>query len=207
LITDFLTHPVVRRKIEENPDYELSHLSLQHCCRIGPRAAQGLIQATLLFSAFKRLSLINNKAIGYEGLRLIGEALPNSKLKELVLTETVEWVDYDDDDDELALAQELKCDQAADALVKGVRNNVHLHVLNLDEVYLPAKALAELDFYIEMNCNFGRHLLSQQHALPPAIWSFLLAKFGHEISVVFFYVRELPMLVSGGMTSGKKRRR
>ncbi len=150
---------------------------------------------------------MNNTTIGYEGLRLIGEALPNSKLKELVLTGTVKWVDYDDDDDELAQAQKLKCDQAAKALVEGVRNNVHLRVLNLDEVYLPPKALAELNFYLEMNCNFGRHLLSQQHALPPAIWSFLLAKFGHEVSVVFFYVRELPMLVSGGMTSGKKRRR
>jgi hypothetical protein len=205
LTADFLTHPALRRKIEENPGSEFD-LRLENNC-ISPRGAQDLIQATLSFSAFKTLNLFHNTTIGYDGLRLIGEALSNSMLTELNLKRAAKWVNYDNDDDELAKEQKLKCGQAAKALVEGVRNNVHLRVLNLEEVYLPRKALAELDFYLEMNCNFGRHLLSHQHALSPAIWCLILAKFGHAISVVFFYVRELPMLVSGGMTSGKKRRR
>jgi hypothetical protein len=61
----------------------------------------------------------------------------------------------------------------------------------------------EIDFYLEMNCNFGQHFLSQQHLLSPSIWSLLLSKFNDNLSVVFVYVREVPMLVAGG----RKRRR
>jgi hypothetical protein len=204
--TEFLTHPTFTRKIEENHGTQC-HLGLENDF-IGPIAAQSLIQATLTFSVCKTLNLSHNTPIGYEGLRLIGEALPSSKLSELILTESVEWVEYDDDDDEeLAEAQDWKCIEAADALVEGVRNNVHLQVLNVEGLHLPALAVEEIDFYLEMNRNFGRGLLSQQHTLHPSIWSFLLAKFSDELSVVFFYVRELPMLVPGGIAAKKGTKR
>jgi hypothetical protein len=212
MTTEFLDHSAVRKKIEENRGTPFD-LGLENDA-IGPIAAQSLMQATFTVSAFKTLGLGHNATIGYEGLRLIGEALPNSKLQELVLGGSVYWVDYDDDDDdddgELAQAQELKCNLAAKAFVEGVRNNIHLQKLNLEELHFPSTAIAEIDFYVDMNCKFGRHLLSQQHSLPPTIWSLLLAKFSHELSVVFFYVRELPMLVPGSSTAnveGAKRQR
>jgi hypothetical protein len=195
--TEFLNHAAVRKKIEENCGTPF-HLGLDDNA-ISPIAAQRLMQATFSVSAFETLGLSNNPTIGYEGLRLIGEALPNSKLKELALGGSVNWVDYDDDDDgELAQAQEMKRDLAAKALVEGMRSNIHLQILNIDGLHFPSTAIAEIDFYVNMNFKFGRHLLSQQHSLPPTIWSLLLAKFSHELSVVFFYVRELPMLVPGG---------
>ncbi len=48
---------------------------------------------------FRTLNLRNTATIGYEGLRLIGEALPiNSKLTDLFLDGVVAWVDYEDND-------------------------------------------------------------------------------------------------------------
>jgi hypothetical protein len=205
LITDFLTHPAIRKKIQDNPASKFK-LGVQNDF-IGPLAAQSLIQATVSFSAFKTLDLGDTPSIGYEGLSLIGKALPNSMLTELTLRGAVEWVDYDDENDQRAHAQQLKCNQAAEALVDGVRNNFHLRVLNLEDLQLPPKAVDEIEFYLEMNRKFGRHLLSQQHSLPLSIWSLILAKFSHNLSVVLFYVRELPLLVSQGMITGRKRRR
>jgi hypothetical protein len=194
--TEFLTHPAIRRDTEENNDTSFD-LVLQNVIE-SPSAAQSLIRATLTPSACKTLNLSNNPNIGYDGLRLIGEALPNSKISELLLNGVSEWVAYDDDDEELAETQKLKCNLAAEALVQGVRNNVNLQVLNIEGLNLPSKAVDEIDFYLKLNSTFGRHLLSKQQSLPLSIWSILLAGFNDKISVVFFYVRELPMLVASG---------
>jgi hypothetical protein len=86
--------------------------------------------------------------------------------------------------------------QANGALVTGVRGNLRLHELDLGGgILFEDGVMDEIKFYTDMNQRCGRYLLPMQHLLPSAIWCHLLAKFTSESSVIFAYLRELPMLV------------
>jgi hypothetical protein len=133
-------------------------------------------------------------------------------LTELNLNQVATSIYYnaaDDDERELAHVQQVKRSQATHALLEGVRHNFHLQVLNVEGLNLSWSAFEEMEFYLEMNRKFGRKILSMQHMIPLALWCVLLAKFSYDTSVVFCYLRELPVLVPGGCgveSAAKKRR-
>jgi hypothetical protein len=196
----------------ENMSSSLATLVLDHNL-VGPLGAQRLIQASCTTDlGLKKLSLAFNAAIGYEGLTKIGEALSDSGLTILCLISVAKWVSYETDDDDpensitRAQIQWVQYEQANRALVTGVRNNVHLHVVDLrGDILLSGAVFAEIKFYTDMNQRCGRYLLQMQHMLPFAFWCHLLAKFTNEGSVIFAYLRELPMLMVPSAESAQGR--
>ncbi len=184
---------------------------------IGSSGAKRLLQASATLN-LDTLILSYNICIGFEGLEMIGKVLPFSLLRALCLDDVVNWVDYEETDrSNLAKLQQDKLEKAAQAIVEGIRTNFSLEVLDVDLFYkfdddytYMSDVTNEIDFHLEMNGEYGRHrFLQNDHELPPACWCFLLAKYKGNKSVLFYFVRELPMLFawgSRGNTTRKRRR-
>ncbi len=180
---------------------------------IGLCGAQHLMQATARLTKLAELNLSSNRSIGYEGLELIGKALPDSLLRKLSLDNVVNWVEYEETDNcEPAKLQRVKVNQASRALVEGIRLNTYLKMLSLDQLHIPNDVGKEIHFYLSLTDEINRcGLLQHQHEIPSAFWCFLFAKYGVllEPGVVFYFLRELPMLLvsrSGGFPTKKRRR-
>ncbi len=180
-------------------DSNMEELDFQ-CNAFGPFGAQHLLQASLARPSMKCLDLSDNRTIGFDGLRMMGEALCQSSgsLQELWISGAAIPNAWFDKTSKLAQAQELKITQAAQALLNGVRRSVHLQALNGNfYLFIPCHLANEIDFYLQLNRECGRKLLQIQQFLPTnTVWCFLLAKFSVDPSIVFYYLRELPMLMS-----------
>jgi hypothetical protein len=97
-----------------------------------------------------------------------------------------------------AKSQQLEIDNAAQALLNGMRQNVFLRVLDINNMNFPKGIKGEIDFYLHVNGDCERSSISiVEQSLPPAIWCFHLAKFELEPNVVFLFLREFPILRSG----------
>jgi hypothetical protein len=79
-----------------------------------------------------KLNLDNNLAIGYDGLKFLGETLLQGKIMDLRIRNVAKWVDFDDITCDTAVTQESQSAQACHALIVGVRGNVYLEKLNAD---------------------------------------------------------------------------
>jgi hypothetical protein len=135
--------------------------------------------------------------IGYDGLKLIGEALPGKRLSgKLDLEGTAKWISYDDDTSEEAIAQGVKIAVACAALVEGMRQNVYLKQTSVKQLHLPLSIQNELKLYESANRK-GRQLVLQQDSVPTAIWCHLLSikRYRFSSSLIFLFLRELPTLM------------
>ncbi len=163
--------------------------------KIGPAGALQLLQTVGTPTQHPNMRILNleeNWDIGYNGLKLLGEALSSQKnIKELNLSAVATWIDYHDITCDDAVAQESQRAQACRALLKGIRDNVDLHYLNLDDNDLPLAVTEEIDLYVKANKS-GRVFLRQQNRQPPAFWCHFLAR--RNASLVFLCLRELPIV-------------
>ncbi len=171
------------------------------------REAQSLVSAMSNRTAECELNLSYNKQIGYEGIKLIGQALGGKKVPKLDLEHVAGgWVYFDDEVCEAALNQMDQCHLAGQELLEGVRDNVFLTSVIVFRDNLPVRMVGEVEFWVKANRN-GRHfLLLQQYILPPGFWCFVLAKQTANPSLMFLFLRELPSLMVGRGNAGRKRR-
>ncbi len=176
--------------------------------QIESTGAQRLMTALANRTTECELILSHNTRLGYKGITLIGQALGGKKLSKLFLHKVACWTFFDDETCEDAVTQEAQRHEACQALLEGVWNNVFLKYLNVYSNNLPGHVTDELQLLVAANKN-GRHLLLEQHALPPAFWCHLLGrKMTANPSLMFIFLRELPSLMVGqGNGHGRKRRK
>jgi hypothetical protein len=149
-------------------------------------AAERLMIAVASHPAIVELNL-ESSDIGHMGLDMIGQHLPNVKLKKLKLD--VDPFDryYETNDDALRKAQHRACE----TLVAGVRSNVYLRELH---ILLPSIYSDEIDFYLELN-KIGRHRLQAEDGVDSAEMCHLLANCGYNVAAIYYFLREQPQLV------------
>ncbi len=169
--------------------------------KIGPAGARLIIQAVYDQVAICILHLSHNQAIGYDGLKAIGEELSGKIV--LDLDYVVSWTDFDDKECADAIAQETKRAKASESLLAGVRGNMFIQHLSVEGLNLPSKVTAELALYTEANRG-SRTLLLEQNELPVAFWSHFLAKQQNNSSLMFLFLRELPVLLKEQGKKGRK---
>ncbi len=89
--------------------------------------------------------------------------------------------------------------QASEALlVQGIRTNAYLEYLDLGCIHC-LQEYPLFHFYTDLNRRARRYdLLRRQHELPPSFWCLLFAKFNRDKSVVFYFLRELPLVLAAG---------
>lgn len=165
---------------------------------LGPNGVRFLLDAIRRVPSMRKLILWNNHQIGYEGLRLIGDALSQQlRLTEIDLTNCAQWQEYPDQAS--SRAQTTACQQASCALSQGAKSNLQIQVLKLGSVQLdPGYRWKEIQFHVGLNAC-GRHLLSAHHDLPSSAWSHILAKCQRQAynkaDLTYFMLREQPDLI------------
>jgi hypothetical protein len=129
-----------------SPESNMEVLDLSMNLYIGPRAVPLLLDALPSTGSMYDMSLAYCTKIGYDGLELIGKALPGKRLYgKLDLEATAKWVSYKDSTSEEALTQANKRDQACKALLEGMRHNVYLTSISVEKVNWPPGFLGELE--------------------------------------------------------------
>ncbi len=149
--------------------------------------------------AMQMLKLSGNSNLGYEGVRMIGEELVNqTNLSEVDISCRNPWVDYPTPDSEEAQAQNKAVQQAGEALLKGIQQNVRITKLRISYLYFPPHVENDVRFYANLN-KIRSCLLSTNHGLALTVWCYILAKCqserAHKESLVYFVFCEQPTLV------------
>jgi hypothetical protein len=192
-------------------DSVLRILNISRNC-IGPVGVLRLVQALSNHTNVMEMLNVdhNNSRMGYDDLKLLGQALAGKKLAKLNLHNNVAdniWIAFADDTCKDATSQAAKRTQAGKALVEGVQNNLYLTSLLIPGMRLPIPVSEQLEFYLQANRS-GRSLLLEQHTLPLAIWSHFLARQppprGNRNSLLFLFLRELPLLMTTTTTAGQR---
>ncbi len=177
-----------------HPGSLLQRLALQEN-QIGVAGVQSLLLAVQRHPALIELDLEGNQNMGYEGQRLIGNALPNlAHLTHINIRNCVAVAERDMDPNcEAALSYLRAKQQAEEALLNGVVRNVGI-VLSMD-CNEPISDVTRL--HLALNNN-GRYLLAAHHGLPSTIWCNILGKLHNQYeskSLIYFFLREQPSLV------------
>jgi hypothetical protein len=177
--------------------------------KIGPQGAQLLLRAAAEHPALQELDLDDNKTMGFEGLKLIGEELPaqSRSLARVSLKGCGDVTIYNDKSCRQAQKQKRAGKEARKALMDGMKSNQSITLLQVFDPYDRCKLPWSIDFYNAIN-GFGRRLLlSMDHPLAPMVWCHVLAKCHRQpkwsTSFIYYFLCEQPSLVQ----PSRKRRR
>lgn len=170
---------------------------------IGPLGAQRLIRAAATKRALVDLNTELNRNIGFEGMRMVGEELANLKLRELCVDGCANWVHHDNETSPAAQAQVVARDRARQAIIRGIQANVHLYQIR---VYFLENFQEAIQFYLNLNKS-GRYLLRGNNELAPALWAKVFSKCRKDPNVLYYFLRELPTLVSFARVPPAKKQR
>jgi hypothetical protein len=180
---------------------------------IGPQGAQQLLQAVADHPAMRGLILWNNRNIGYDGVRMIGEELLNqTSLTEIDFEGCATWIKYSNSNSAEARAQDKASQLAGRALLEGVKQNARIKKLYASTLHLlPLGVGKEIGFYADLNKMMGGYLLSTDHGLASTVWCYILAKcrgvsFVHKNSLLYFFLCAQPSLLKQQAVRKKKRR-
>ncbi len=168
-------HAHVTALVEQwHPDSQIEELCLvyNHICA---RGAQVLISAMAPGRMpVRKLDLSYNKDIGYEGLQLIGEALPT--LTSLTSLSTAKCSSYEH-------AMKDARDKASRATLNGLKQALHLKYFDTSYNFVDLLIEDELYFYgCLIQC--GRYMLSSEHELASTVWCHVLEKCQRSNSLV-----------------------
>ncbi len=145
---------------------------------IGPAGVQSLLPAAQEHPALREINLGGNRGIGYEGARLIGNALPNLQhITHLDITDIIRFREFGEPPLDPSSPQAQTKVQAELALMNGtIRNNGIFELLFCKDFF--SHALQDgIRLYTELN-NLGRYLLTADHELPPTVWCHIFGKSG-----------------------------
>ncbi len=154
-----------------------------------------LLQATINHPTLKHIDLSDNVEIGFRGVQMIGEMLPNLTLEALNLFDLNTWGDMD--------ASPTAKQRAGSALVKGIIENTHLSWFADLVLYSEDAWQFQIRFYTRLN-EFGRNLLLRGQP-PASIWPLVFEKL-KDAGSIFYYLREQPGLVTLPIPAAKKRK-
>lgn len=163
---------------------------------IDSMGAQLLIQAIAYHPSLIKLSLAGNPEMGYTGLQLIAQELPRLRLEGLKLGGCVNS----------STATDALIKKTGQALLEGVKENVYLLELDLEQADLSDDCLDEIDFYLEVN-NSGRNLIHKSDTFAPTLWCHILANADEEVGHIYYFLREQPWLVRPTGNRPQKRRK
>ena len=166
--------------------------------RISGVGAKRLLEALPNHASMDELVLNSNFAMSYDGLKLIGETLVGKRLITLGLDGVAHWFTYHDASED-AIRQASKATEAGKALVEGMRRNMYVKSMSIavHGFDWPTRVKDELELYLSANKR-GRSLLLEHHNLPLAFWCYWIEKQGDDSSLIYLFLRELPMLISAG---------
>jgi hypothetical protein len=138
------------------------------------------------------LDLPRNFSLGYDGFRILGEALPS-------LT-TVTHVSFH------SSGLHGKHKKACQALLNGTKLALQLRKLEIVQYINLQEFQNEFDFYAHL-IRHGRYLLASNHGLASTVWCHILGNCQgpHGVSSIFYFLREQPNLVQP--RRGRKRSR
>ncbi len=183
-------------------DSKLLELHLTHN-HLGVTSVQQLLRAVRSHRELRGLYVGHNPKIGYDGLVAIGNELLDGgqmMLQVLDVSHVATWIDHADPESKDAKLQMTKCTRASQALLEGVRANVHLHELRLSGVRLVPHILAELQVYLQAN-RCGRSMVMTQDQVPSGLWPYVFAKPANQTnsssSVLYLLLCELVGVVMG----------
>jgi hypothetical protein len=184
--------------------------------RLNAHEALLVLQAAINHCSLKYLVLSDNDDIGFRGLQMIGEVLPDLTLKGLNIRGCAQplrpsglstlWnhddvegsaSKHDEDSANNVIAEQM----AGSALVAGMIRNTHICDLYEDHGTAWAKQIA---FYLALNRSGRRKLLCGQG--PASIWPLVFEKLNKKIGHIFYYFREQPGLISLSIPASKKRK-
>jgi hypothetical protein len=158
-------------------------------------AAEQLMLSVSNLPNFVHLDLSHCYDIKCMGQTMLGLQLPNVRFKELVLERLFVLMPLDmKQDDRIRLNA---C--AGQAFVIGLRTNFYLKVLTCN--CIDPLQRVEVDFYLQLNKS-GRYLLHLENGAAPGLWCHVLAKcrllcdLPTKIGVMYYFLREQPMLLS-----------
>jgi hypothetical protein len=188
----------------------LEQLDLRNNC-MSAKEALLVLQATVDHPSLECLWLSHNEDIGFHGLRMIGDILPDLTLWILDLRRCVNRYNPISEDDsansdmeDSATNRIFKAEQmAAFAVVAGITRNTHLFHLYRDALF-GTEWTKQIDFFLDLNQCKRHQLLRGQ---PPAsIWPQVFRKLNFKISHIFYYLREHPELVHLSFLNTRKRK-
>jgi hypothetical protein len=160
---------------------------------------QGLMTALPNRRAMKTLNLTGN-GFGFREVEMIGNCLPNLKIREIHMGEVMFDVD------------EMRRIRVMDRWLQGIKANHFLQTIYMHgNRNFRLEFMDGIDFYTKLN-EYGRYLLPIANDVPPALWCLIFAKsrterdFTREYSpsIIFYFLVELPHLVNE--RKGRKRR-
>jgi hypothetical protein len=169
---------------------------------IGPAGVQSLLQAAHEHPALRKINLEGNIDIGYEGARVIGNALHNlPHITHLNVTNIISSSE---------LAQVQAKIHAEQALMDGIVRNSGIFELSARENGFSDVSQDSIRLYTALN-NLGRYLLTADHGLPLTIWCHVFAgivfgrnrmreKHGfchkeYTVTSIYSFLREQPQLM------------
>ncbi len=188
----------------------LEQLDLRKNC-MNAKEALLVLQATVDHPSLEYLRLSHNEDIGFHGLRMIGEILPDLTLSTLDLRRCVNLYNPISDDDstdndveDSVINRFAKAEQrAGSAVVAGITRNTHLYHLYRD-AFFGTVWTDQINFFLDLNRCKRHQLLCGQ---PPAsIWPLVFQKLKFKKSHIFYYLREQPGLVQLSVPATKKRK-
>jgi hypothetical protein len=158
--------------------------------------AAGLFRACSNLPLLKSLQMKYNQQIGYPGIHMIANELPNVPLKTLDISECYYSRPYEGESD-------LR--RAVDALTDGVRGSHTLGRLVF------SFGTDRLSFFLELN-RLGRFLLTINHGLASTVWCHIFEKCGRtrntkRANLVYYFLREQPHLVQAAPLVPSSRKR
>jgi hypothetical protein len=139
------------------------------------------------------LDLPRNFYLGFDGLRIFGEALP--------LLTTVTHVSFTS-----SAWDGNHHKKACQALLNGTKLALQLRKLEILDNDILHEIQNEINFYADL-IQHGRYLLASHHGLASTVWCHILGKCQgpHGVSSIFYFLREQPSLVQP--RRGRKRSR
>lgn len=171
------------------------HLSDNSISALGVKM---LIKASWTDYAIESL-VVSGAFFGYQGLAMVAQDLPRSKLSRLILCNAT-GCNLKEDASKSPNANIEERNVAAQELVNAVRANMYLRSLALQGVDIPEKSKCEIEFFLHMDQS-GRQLLRFDDAyLPVGLWGHVLAKCGSNVSVLYYLLEEQPSLVPSFQT-------
>jgi NLR family CARD domain-containing protein 3 len=146
----------------------LSELNLSYN-NIGDEGAVAIAAALQVNKTLRCLSLRRN-GIGNNGVQKIAESLPHmSALKELILSKN-------------HINQ-----MGALALLRGLRSNVHLEYLNIEEKVSDSVVLREIVHWMRLN-KAGRRIFRSRNTVPRPLWSYVYGRISDDSDMVSYEI-------------------
>jgi hypothetical protein len=178
--------------LRSNSSLQVLNLSGNDLC---PLEAQILMQSIANHRCMRKLIINGHSKIGFEGLILIANELPNCGLEEISLRDFHPW--------NVGLEEKEVAMKAGRALVDGMKRNSHLGRLDIRVCTglgqmkpLIQNYLEEVEVYLSLNRS-GRYLVMRTDYgdVPTGLWGNVLELSNNKIHHMYYFLRELPWLV------------